>query len=191
MQKKEAFRAKLAGYARIGICAALTVLFAVLCVLELIPAESSGLATKEKFEVSSASLTPAGSPEKHYTCLLMGVLKNPTDKEIRVDALRVSVEGEDRERILELPGFVLPARTSRDVSYTFEDTVCYDDVKSILVTSGAAEERIPNRKETAVAISGSLIFSLIGLAVSVLLLIDSCKRFGYLRQELAARSQIL
>ena len=191
MQKKEVFRAKLGGYARIGICAALAVLFAVLCVLELIPTDSSGIVTKEKFQVSSASLTSVDSPEKHYTCLLMGALDNPTDKEIRVDALCVSVEGEETEKIIELPGFILPARTSREVTYSFEDTVCYDSVKSIRVMLGDAEERISNRESTAAALSGALIFSLVGLAVSLLLLIDSCKRFRYLRQELSLRSRNL
>ena len=191
MQKNEIFRKKLAGCVRIGIGAALAILFLVLCVLEMIPSEASGLATKEVFRVSSASLTPADAQEKHYTCLLMGCVDNPTDAEIRVEGLRVTVEGEGVEKVLELEGFVLPARTSREVSYSFEDTVCYDDVKALDALVGGETERISNRVGGALSIGGGLIVSLIGLVVSALFLVDSCKRFGYLKQELSAGSRVL
>jgi len=191
MQEKEVFRKKLAAYARIAVFAALAILFAVLSVLELLPKNQSGLQMKEAIGISSAPLTPLGSQEKRYTCLLMGTLENPTDDEIRVEALRVTVEGEGKEKLLELSGFVLPARNSHEVSLSFEDTVNYDSVKSVSVKTLNTEERIPNREAGAWRISGALIFCLVGFAVTALLLVDSCKRFGYLRQELAARSQIL
>ncbi|MBR3895350.1 MAG: hypothetical protein IKJ35_09450 [Clostridia bacterium] len=199
MQENEVLCKKLAGYARIVICAAFVILFAVLSVLELLPKNRSGLQTKEAFRISSASLTPLDSQEKRYTCHLRGTLENPTDDTIRVEALQVTVEGDGGEQLLELLEFlklpnekevVMPARTSREVNFSFEGTVDYDTVKSVSVTVSGTAERLPNRNGTPI-VSGFLVFLLVGLAVCVLLLVDACKRFGYLRQELAARSKIL
>lgn len=188
MHKKDIFRAKLIGCVRIGIFAVLVVLFALLCVLELIPQKQSGLTVKEVFQVSSGSLSPFDAPTKEYTCHLRGRIDNPTDRDVRVEMLRVTVEGEGKEKTVELAGFLLPARSSREINESFADAVNYDTVKAVSVTVEGKAETLANRT-SGFAISGVLIFGAVGLVIAALLLWDSCKRFRYLRQELAVRFQ--
>lgn len=186
MHKKDIFRAKLIGGVRIGVFAVLVVLFALLCALELIPKNQSGLTVKEVFQVSSGSLSPFDAPTKEYTCHVRGRVDNPTDRDVRVELLCLTVEGEGKEKTVELEGFLLPARSFREINETFEDTVNYDTVKTVSVTVEGTAETLANRTSNF-AISGVLLFGIVGLVIAALLLWDSCKRFRYLRQELAVR----
>ena len=191
MQKKRAFRAKLACVARLAVFGLLSLLFAVLTVLELIPNPESGVEIKETVRISSASLSPFDAAEKEYTCLLTGVFSNDTDADIRVDSLRVIVGDGKSEKALELSGFTIPKRASHEISHSFEDVVGYDRVSSVSVTVGGEEDELLNRVGDQTAVSAVLLFYLIGVVASVLALVDSCKRCVYLRQELRARSQNL
>ncbi|MBQ7348140.1 MAG: hypothetical protein IJW55_09285 [Clostridia bacterium] len=187
MEQKEMRKTKLLYNLEIVLWGVLTGLLAVLIVLELIPAPTSGLEVKETVKVSAASLSPFDAEVKDYTCSVAGVLANPSDTDVTVDAVRVTVSDGKNNRVLELEGFVLPARSTRELSLTFEDTVGYDRVQEVAVMSDGAEDILPNQTNSGLEISGVLVFYLICAVVSVLLLVRACKRRCYLQQEIDAQ----
>ena len=168
---------------KIAIFGILAVVLIVLTVLELMPNEGLGLEVKEAVKVSSASLSPFDAEVKDYQISVTGMLSNPTDAAVKIDAIHIKVQGGSAVRDVVIEGFELPARTDREFSQVFEEQVFYDRVSEVKVTIGGAEEVLLNQPESHSPISGVVVFYLVCLALLVYLLIRAAKGRYYLYQE--------
>lgn len=168
---------------KIAIFGILTVALIVLTVLELMPQGEIGLEVKEAVRVSSASLSPFDAEVKDYQTSVTGMLSNPTDAAIKIDAIHIKVQGGDAVRDVVIEGFEMPARTDREFSQTFEGQTPYDRVSEVKVTVGGAENVLLNQPESHSPISGVAVFYLALLALSVYLLVRAAKGRYYLYQE--------
>lgn len=164
--EKNYLKRKLLCDLRILLWGGLAILFAVLLVLELLPDHGAGISVKETVTVSSASLSPFDAEQKEYTCLVVGMLHNDSDDRVTVDRVYVTVSDGEQERRLELEGFTLPARTTHELSFVFEDTVEYDRVQAVSLITSAGEEVLPNHSENGLRLgmAETVYFALIILS---------------------------
>ena len=176
---------------RIVLWGLATLLFVVLTVLELIPNKSSGITVKEPIRISSASLSPFEAEQKDYTCLLTGILLNESNAAVAVESVRVVIGDGKQEKTLELEGFTLPARSTHEISVSFEDTVDYDRVKTVVLTADGTEDILPNQTKSGFSVSGVMILYFAGLILSGWFLYDTCKKRYYLWQEMQIKERIL
>ena len=158
------------------ICAGL--LF--LTILDLIPANTSGLQLSEEVTVSSSRIN---ANEETRISVVRGVFYNPTDDTVEIERVRIVVSNEDGdEKTVELDGVAILPRTDREFSSSWAEDKAYDRILSITVTVDGADDLMPN-KVSNVSFGSFAIFYLILLAIFAFLLVWACKVRYYMYQE--------
>ena len=158
----------------------LILVLCLLLVLELKPANLSGLEISEIFTASSATIN---MEDKTYSGNVVGRIYNPTDSIITPESLTITVSNEDGEtKVIEIEGTLIPPRTEWICSQNWEETVKYDRVLEVSVLVDGVSDQLPNRTSTVQAkglvfLYGALLLMVVGIFVR------SCKTRYYMYQE--------
>lgn len=164
----------------IFLLALLTLGLALLLVLDMIPANTSGMEVREKVDVSSSLID---TDENTHISSVQGFLRNTTNATIEVEKVTVEVSNRDGViKILELEGGKVQPRTDLEVSCVWEGGVAYDRVTSVTVTVNGEEDLIPNTPRTFI-LNASTIVYLVLTAISAFFLVWVCKVRYYMYQE--------
>ena len=152
-----------------------------LTVLDLIPANTSGLQLSEEVAVSSSRIN-ANDEETHIS-VVRGTFQNPTENTVEIERVQIVVSNEEGdEKTVELDGVTLLPRTDREFSSTWTEDKAYDRILSITVTVDGAEDLVPN-KVSNFSFGSFAILYLILLAIFAFLLVWACKVRYYMYQE--------
>lgn len=152
----------------------------LLLVLELIPANLSGLEVSEVAHVSSALIN---KEDGTYSCAVVGRIYNPTDETVAAEELRITVSNEDEElKEIVIKGQVIPPRTEWVYSQNWEGLISYDRVVSIYVSVDGETDQLPNRVSQAQAGGLAILYTAL-LLMMIGMLIRSCKVRYYMHQE--------
>ncbi len=149
-----------------------------LAILELIPRGGSGLTMKESFEIYSS---PIDAGNGKYASAIGGTIFNPTDDRMDIQSVTVTVAAGRRTKDVVLEGFVLPPRTTRELSSDWSDAMHYDRIDRITVVTANGSEEISNSASSA--FGGAVWIYLILLFPVGGLLWNSIKVRRYLEEE--------
>lgn len=162
------------------LLALLTLGLTFLLILDLIPADLSGLEVKEKVDVSSALIQAGGNV---YTSSLRGTLKNTTDEKLAVEKIAVVISnGDGQSKTLEFEEVTVLPHADLDLSYQWESNIAYDRVTSITVTLGGEEDLIPNSEKTFFLRASTIVYGVL-VAIAAFFLVWVCKVRYYMYQE--------
>lgn len=152
----------------------------LLLVLELIPANRSGLEVSEVAHVSSSLIN---KEEGTYSCAVMGRIYNPTDKTVSAEELKITVSNEDGElKEIVIRGQIIPPRTEWIYSENWEGMIAYDRLVSVFVTVDGETDQLPNRVSEVQAGGLAILYAAL-LLMMIGLLVRSCKVRYYMHQE--------
>ena len=167
----------------IGVLAVLTLFFALLSVLALIPADTD-VVISETVTVSSDRWTPLGDPDTRYHVTASGVLRNRTDKELTVEKLIIPVDNNGglndpleltMENIVIKPRDVMPFTTVPAES----DKNC-EYIGEITAIVNGEEIFLRNPADTDLS---AVILPLLLTALAAFFLVWACKVRYYMAQE--------
>ncbi len=146
---------------KIALWGALTLILALVTVMEAFFAGSDAIGVEEPLSVSSALISKGGTK---YTSSVTGILVNNGEAPITVDRLSITVKGGKREEVvtLDTPMLILPRNTER-IYYTWESHTAYDSVRGVEVTVGGKTQSLYNLPE-----QGSSFPVVISLALAAL-----------------------
>ena len=162
------------------LLAAICLGLVLLTVLDLIPANASGLMLSEKITVSSSQIY---ANEENRISVVRGTFQNPTNATVVIEkAMIVASNAEGAEKLIELTGISIPARTDKEIVYSWQEAAAYDRILSITVTVEGEEDLVPNSVSSA-TVDGFAVVYLILLAIFALLLVWACKVRYYMYQE--------
>ena len=162
------------------LLALLTLGLTFLLILDLIPADASGLEVKEQADASSALVQAGGNI---YTSSLRGTLKNTTDNNLEVDKITVVVSNKDgQSKTLEFQEITVLPHADLDLSYQWESSVSYDRVTSITVFVDGEEDLIPNAERTFFLRASTIVYGVL-VAIAAFFLVWVCKVRYYMYQE--------
>ena len=151
-----------------------------LTIVDLIPANTSGLQLSEEVKVSSSQIN---AKEETRISAVRGAFFNPTNHTVEIERVQIVVSNEEGdEKTLELDGVSIPARTDREFTSSWTEDKAYDRVISITVTVGGAEDLVPNKVSNFSFGSFAIVY-LILLAIFAFLLVWACKVRYYMYQE--------
>lgn len=149
-------------------------------ILELIPANLSGL---EVSEVAHASSSLINKEDGTYSSAVVGRIYNPTDKTVVPEGLTVTVSNENGDlKEIAIQGQAIPPRTEWVYSQNWEGLIAYDRVVSVRVTVDGSSDLLPNSAATTQAGGLVLVYAAL-LLMTVGIFIRSCKIRYYLYQE--------
>ena len=121
------------------LLALLTLGLTLLLILDLIPADASGMEVKEKVAVSSALVQADGDI---YISSLRGSLRNTTDNILEIDKITVVVGNEDgQSKTLTFEKLTVLPRTDLELTHQWESNIAYDRISSITVFVDGEEEK--------------------------------------------------
>ena len=165
---------------KIVLLALLALVLAVLAALELQPTALSELQIKTPLRVSSA-LIDVG--QNAYSWELSGAFANESNETITVETLYVTVSDGKLTKRVEVDGFTLHPRTSREIPKTVGTGIhAYDRITRVEVTVNGETDVLANTANTT--ISGIAILYLVALAAVAILLVRACKIRYYIYQEM-------
>lgn len=161
--------------------ALLTLFFALLSVLAVLPAETD-VEIRETVHVSSSPLSADASSV--YLVSVTGALRNTTNREITVERLTVPVENgsfvgkQTRELVQE--GIVIPPFGQVSLSVTGEGLADYRYVGEVTAVWDGEEHFLRNPAEKELS---SAILPVLLTVIAVFFLIRACKVRYYMAQE--------
>ena len=160
--------------------------FAVMTVLSVLPPSNAlSVEVRETVAVSSSALD---AEKTQYVSQLSGVLIYTGDKNLSVDALRITVGNGAETKEIVLEDVLLPSRLEREIFYEWTDTGIYDRVLKIEAEVGKRTEPISNRTAKLSFDAGVLLWLALAVVIG-LFLVHVIKQHYYLAQEAAMREQ--
>ncbi len=125
---------------KIVLLAVLTLVLAVLTVIEFLPTNTD-VEIQEEIKVSSS---PIDSTRQIYSSYVAGELFNPTDEEILLDTVDVTVGNGETEKTLTFSDIRISARSGYTLFASWEGTEAFDRVLLAEATSGGKTETLSN-----------------------------------------------
>ena len=184
--KRELKKDAILQTAMICLWGLLALVLAVLIVLETVSAlESDDFEVQEQLTVSSYTNSPATAEAKVYSNILSGRLINRSGKGLTVEKMRVWLRGLDgAERVLEIEGFVVPARSTYILEKRFDSGSAYESVTRIEVLANGETKTLTNvsAADRSPISVGTLLYAALLVPVVFLLVRASKKRY-YIYQE--------
>ncbi len=173
---------------KIILCAVLALLAVVVGVLSLFSGQTA-LSVREEIVVSAS---PIDTYHDRFSCYLSGELFNPTDEEITIESLTVSVGDGHRHspmpvEEIALEPITIPARCKHSIFLEWEDVYEWDRVITVKATV-AGESLALENPEKSIQLSGLTVSSLVILVCSLALLIRYSKVRAYIAQEKRAQA---
>ncbi len=161
--------------------ALLTLFFALLSVLAVLPAETD-VEIHETVHVSSSPLSADKSPV--YLISVSGVLRNTTNREITVERLTVPVDngsfvGKQTKELMQ-EQIVIPAFGQISLSITGEGMVDYRYVREVTAVWDGEEHFLRNPAGTDLS---AVILPVLLTVIAVFFLVRACKVRFYMAQE--------
>ena len=158
----------------------LTLVLAVLMILEMIPTISVGaLEIGEPIKVSSSLISVS---EKNYVSAISGSIFNSSDDPVRIEGVTVVVGDGKTEKTIEMDGFLLPPRTEEELSAGWTGDIQFDRILSVTATVNGEACALSNADATG-GTGGVAIFYLVLLLPVVWMLVRASKIRYYLYQE--------
>lgn len=162
------------------VLGALELFFAVMLILSLIPPVNSfGVEVRETLAVSSSVLD---AKKGRYVSQLSGSLINKGDKDLDLDAIRITVSNGAETKEILLEDVKLPSRLEQELFYEWEDTRMYDRVPRVEVIAGEHEEQLSN-STAGMVLDLNVLLWLMLCVVGGIFLTHVIKQRYYLAQE--------
>lgn len=158
----------------------LTLGLALLLVLDMIPARTSGIEVKEQVKASSSLVSAGGGA---HISSVQGFLRNTTNQTVEIERITVVVsDGNGASKTLELPGTTVFPHAELEISHVWESAVAYDRVSSVTVTVNGEADLIPNTPKTFILNSSTIVY-LVLTGISAFFLVWVSKVRYYMYQE--------
>lgn len=173
------FNKHLLQFLWIPVCGLLTLLCLLLTVLGAVSGPTSALEVREEIHISSSPKTGAEVPV--YICQLTGELFNPTGKDVALDTLKVSMQGDEgSEYVLYLTDLVVPARRALVLEATWESAAPYDRVTGLRAVNA---ERTDEEIRTDEGLSPTVLLFGILTLLSLLATLHFVRQRVYIAEE--------